>query len=151
MLDLPTAYWHSWVDWLSQAGRVPAQALRLVVVGGERALPSTYAAWRTLVGNRVRWLNTYGPTEATVIATAHEPPAWEPELGDLPIGRPIAGATVYVLDDALQPVPIGQPGELYIGGIGVSRGYLDCPGLHGPEVPSRPVLQRAGRASVPQR
>ena len=79
------------------------------------------------VGNRVRWLNTYGPTEATVIATAYEPPAWDSELAELPIGRPIAGATVYVLDRRFQPVPIGQPGELYIGGAGVSRGYLGCP------------------------
>jgi aspartate racemase len=90
VLDLPTAYWHSWVDWLSQSGRVPEGARRLVVVGGERALSSTYVAWRSLVGDRVRWLNTYGPTEATVIATVYEPPAWDRELAEPPIGRPIA-------------------------------------------------------------
>ncbi len=127
VLDLPTAYWHSWVNWMSQRARVPGGALRLVVVGGERALSSAHADWRSLVRDRVRWLNTYGPTETTVIATAYEPPACDSEISELPIGRPIAGAAVYVLDRNFQPVPVGQPGELYIGGAGVSRGYLGCP------------------------
>ncbi len=127
VLDLPTAYWHAWVDRLSRLGRSPGGTLRLVIVGGEKALPATLSLWRELTAGRVRWLNTYGPTETTVIATAHEPSADWDARSDLPIGRPITNARVYVLDQHLQPLPIGLPGELYIGGAGVSRGYLARP------------------------
>ncbi len=128
VLDLPTAYWHAWVDRLATGGRAPAAPLRLVVVGGERALASAYAAWRAIVGDRVRWLNTYGPTEGTVIATTFEPSPDRDGPDDPPIGRPIANARAYVLDGQLRPVPVGLPGELYIGGAGVARGYLGLPG-----------------------
>ncbi len=69
VLDLPTAYWHAWVSDLAAKGERLPDSLRLVVVGGERALPTVYARWLAIGGDRVRWLNTYGPTEATVIAT----------------------------------------------------------------------------------
>jgi len=126
MLDLPTAYWHAWVNALAAAGETLPRSIRLVVVGGERALPSVYEAWRGIGGDRVRWVNTYGPTETAVIATAFEPEPGSP-AADLPIGRPIANTQVYVLDDAMRPVPAGVPGELYIGGAGVGRGYLGRP------------------------
>jgi aspartate racemase len=101
--------------------------LRLVIVGGEKASAAVLEEWQKAAGGRVRWLNTYGPTEATVIATAHEPAAGA--AGEVPIGRPIANARVYLLDAHLRPVPIGLPGELCIGGAGVARGYLDRPEL----------------------
>ena len=128
VLDLPTAYWHAWVDGLAASGEPLPESLRLVVVGGEKAQPAAFGRWRALAGDRVRWLNTYGPTEATVIATAFEPPAdWGRD--DLPIGRPIANTQIYLLDSRLRPVPLGLPGELFIGGEGVARGYLDRPAL----------------------
>ena len=80
-----------------------------------------------LGGERVRWINTYGPTEATVIATAHEP---EGAIGhEIPIGRPIANVTTYVLDAQHRPLPVGVAGELYIGGAGVGLGYWNRPDL----------------------
>jgi len=129
VLDLPTAYWHAWTAWLAASGTALPASLRLVVVGGERALPSALASWRSLAGaDRVRWINTYGPTETTVIATAFEPDG--PTLaGDIPIGRPIANARAYVLDARLRPLPPGLPGELFLGGEGVARGYLGRPAL----------------------
>ncbi|WP_165226314.1 amino acid adenylation domain-containing protein [Aquisphaera insulae] len=130
VLDLPTAYWHSWTDWLSRRGRPPGAGLRLVIVGGERALPAVHRAWSKLAGEGLRWINTYGPTEATVIATSFEPARETPAdaaEGDLPIGSPIRNATVYVLDEAMRPMPVGIPGELYLGGAGVARGYLGRP------------------------
>ena len=71
-------------------------------------------------------LNMYGPTETTIWSTVYEV---GDERQNVPIGRPIANTTIYILDERLQPVPIGAPGELMIGGAGVARGYLNRPDL----------------------
>lgn len=74
-------------------------------------------------------VNNYGPTECTVVATSGRVHA-ETKPGALPtIGRPITKTHVYILDENLQPAPLGVPGELYIGGAGVARGYLNRPDL----------------------
>ncbi|MGW4297930.1 amino acid adenylation domain-containing protein, partial [Micromonospora chersina] len=97
--------------------------IRELLTGGD-VVPAP-AVRRVLDANpglRVRQL--YGPTEITLCATHHEvtDPA---QVGDvLPIGRPLDNTRVYVLDDRLQPVPVGVPGELYVSGAGVARGYL---------------------------
>ncbi|MFH8369394.1 non-ribosomal peptide synthase/polyketide synthase [Streptomyces sp. NPDC018031] len=98
-----------------------------VVLAGEGLPARTVRQVRAAVpGCRV--LNIYGPTEATVYATA-----WlcDPDDPDRvpPIGRPVGGARAYVLDSRLRPVPAGAPGELYLAGTGVARGYLRRPGL----------------------
>ncbi|HEV2736624.1 MAG TPA: non-ribosomal peptide synthetase, partial [Longimicrobiaceae bacterium] len=136
VLDLPTAYWHELVAELERgAARLP-EAVRLVIIGGERALPERVAAWRRHVGDGVRLVNTYGPTEATVVATLAElqgreeapMPADQP-LPPVPIGRPVPNGRVYVLDGEMRPLPVGARGELYVGGGGVARGYLGRPEL----------------------
>ncbi len=129
VLDLPTAYWHELVHELAESDQALPESLRLVIVGGEKASSSAYSAWLKAGGARVRWVNTYGPTEASVIATAYEPDPRKPFPDNLPIGRPIANVRLYVLDADLQPVPIGSPGELHIGGVGLARGYLNHPEL----------------------
>jgi amino acid adenylation domain-containing protein/non-ribosomal peptide synthase protein (TIGR01720 family) len=129
--NLPTAYWHSLTAELARTGRPGPRALRLVIVGGEQALPERLATWRRLVSPAVRWNNAYGPTEATISTTIYEPPA-DPDaepLRTIPIGRPMANTQIYLLDQHLQPAPIGQPGELHIGGARLARGYLNCPDL----------------------
>ncbi|NEQ48309.1 MAG: amino acid adenylation domain-containing protein [Leptolyngbya sp. SIOISBB] len=79
--------------------------------------------------------NHYGPTETTVGATCYAiapdsiPAAIDLRADNVPIGRPLANTQVYVLDEQMQPVPIGVPGELYIGGAGLARGYFDRPDL----------------------
>ncbi|HBZ82358.1 non-ribosomal peptide synthase/polyketide synthase [Brevibacillus parabrevis] len=96
--------------------------LRTIIVGGEapsRELVARYATGR-------QFINCYGPTETTVTATLKH---CQDDGKNPPIGRPIANTTVYVLDAHLQPVPIGVPGELYIGGKGVARGYWNRPEL----------------------
>ncbi|MGA2879227.1 MAG: amino acid adenylation domain-containing protein [Bryobacteraceae bacterium] len=128
VLDLPTAYWHELVHGLAKKKLHLPESLRLVVVGGEKASASALRTWSDISQGRVRWINTYGPSEATVIATSWEPrPGEELSERDLPIGRPIANTRIYLLDANLKPVEPGVTGELYIGGAGVARGYLNRP------------------------
>jgi amino acid adenylation domain-containing protein len=132
VLNLPTAYWHQIAPRLSREVLTLLPSLRLVILGGERALPERITAWRQQVGQRVRLFNTYGPTEATIVATTwelSEPPEGCAALSDVPIGRAIANVQAYVLDRRLRPVAIGVAGELHIGGAGVARGYLNSPEL----------------------
>lgn len=129
-LDLPTAYWHEWTNYLFDHKQHPAENLRLVIVGGEKVSAPVLERWHSLAGSKVRWVNTYGPSEASVIATAYEPVSPElVTLTNVPIGRPIANVRVYLLDASLDPVPVGERGELYIGGVGVAQGYLNRPTL----------------------
>ena len=131
VMDLPTAFWHEWVYALPELAEKVPPTLRLVIVGGEKASPEAYSTWRKFVGSRVRWVNTYGPAEASVVATAYEPPpqASLQSPAQLPIGRPVANTKVYLLDPDLNPVPVGVPGEIHIGGVGVAKGYLNLPQL----------------------
>jgi amino acid adenylation domain-containing protein len=132
VVDLPTAFWHQWVDELAGADETPPTTLRMVIVGGEKATAHARSTWARQVGRAVRWVNTYGPTEASVIATAYEPSRdleTPDDEADPPIGRPIDNTQVYILDQHRQPVPIGIPGEIFIGGDGLARGYLNAPEL----------------------
>lgn len=100
--------------------REHVRRLEVLLVGGE-ALPTVVAASLRQLGAR-RLLNMYGPTETTVWSTSHDVRAVE---GPIPIGRPIANTWVRVAGWGGTMVPHGVPGELWIGGPGVSRGYLD--------------------------
>jgi len=123
VLDLPTAFWHEMVVGMEAEGLELPRGLRLVILGGEEALADRFALWQRRVGPAVRLVNTYGPTETTIVATRRELAGLAPG-GTVPIGRPIPGARAYVLDRFLAPVPPGVRGELWIGGAGVARGYL---------------------------
>ena len=127
ILDLPTAYWHELAHAATDLKRPLPSRLRLVIVGGEKASVTALASWRKATGERVRWVNTYGPTETSVIVTSYEPGGSIPD--NLPIGRPIANTQIHILDKSQQKVPIGVRGELHIGGVGVARGYLNHPEL----------------------
>ena len=102
------------------AGEMPA--LRLLILGGE-ACPGWLVARWARPGRRI--VNTYGPTETTVIATYADLDAGKP----VTIGRAVAGYRVHLLDDSLRPVPPGVAGEIFIGGLGVARGYVGLPEL----------------------
>ncbi|HEY6324431.1 MAG TPA: amino acid adenylation domain-containing protein, partial [Thermoanaerobaculia bacterium] len=126
VLDLPTAWWHTLVSDL--AGEQPPlpPCLRLVIIGGEAAHIGAVEAWAAWAGGELRLLNTYGPTETTIVATdclLAVGGRLRIEGTDVPIGTPVAGVQVYLLDEEMRPAPLGAVGEVYIGGAGVARGY----------------------------
>ncbi len=120
VVHLPAAFWHR------LAYDVPEQlpeTLRLIALGGERPDSAALAHWFECQDERVMLFNEYGPTETTVTATIHE--IRPTDMARAPIGRPLANVRVYVLDEWGQPTPLGVQGEIYIGGEGVARGYLN--------------------------
>jgi amino acid adenylation domain-containing protein len=127
VLDLPTAYWHDLTLALSEEKLSLPARVRLVIIGGEKASLDRVNLWHQLTNDSVRLVNTYGPTEATVVATMCDlpKPLESRSLNLVSIGRPLRNTTAFVLDKFQQPVPIGVAGELYIGGPGVARGYIN--------------------------
>ncbi len=135
VLNLPTAYWHSFVGELSSIEAGLPDSIRLVIVGGEKILPEAVKSWQEYVvksgkSDRLQLINSYGPTETTVSATLYRIPANPDSIdGEVPIGRPFNHVQAYILDRYCQPVPIGVPGELHLGGDSLARGYLNRPDL----------------------
>jgi amino acid adenylation domain-containing protein len=145
VLDLPTAYWHELTDALDQEGVTLPASVRLVIIGGEKASLERVRVWQRFAGESVRLVNSYGPTETTVVATMCD---LRQDHGNglrqnVSIGRPILNTTLFVLDELRRPVPIGVPGELYIGGAGVARGYLNRPELTAEKFISDPFSKDA--------
>ena len=135
------------LDLLARQITPPAAAgqVRTFVVGGEALRGESLSFWRdhapaTLI------VNEYGPTETVVGCCVYSFPAAEATDGPVPIGKPIANTQVYVLDEQANPVPVGMPGELYIGGAGVARGYLNQP-----ELTSSRFVTLSGLSATPQR
>jgi amino acid adenylation domain-containing protein len=132
VMNLPPAYWQQWVqEWAKGAQLSAPTRLRMVMAGGDALSPETLRQWQQTPMINVRLLNVYGPTETTVTATSFEiPPDFDVAARNrLPIGRPLPNRKLYVLDAHGAPAPIGVPGELYIGGAGLARGYLNQPEL----------------------
>ncbi|HLQ25890.1 MAG TPA: amino acid adenylation domain-containing protein [Acidiferrobacterales bacterium] len=112
---------------VSGVNRPRLQSLRWFLATGEDLPPELCRLWFSYYPHKPL-LNAYGPTECSDDVTHHRIlQAPDEDLVRMPIGRPIANMQVYVLDKCLEPVPIGVPGELYVGGPGVGRGYLNDP------------------------
>jgi amino acid adenylation domain-containing protein len=128
ILNLPTQYWNQWMEEMGSRELELPSSLRIMIVGSDTVTVDQYIRWRKLAKNRIRWCNAYGVTEATISSTIYEPDSDDvPSL--VPIGRPLANTTVYVLDEHQQPAAVGVVGELCIGGEEVARGYLNAPEL----------------------
>lgn len=121
MLNLPSRYWELWA---AETGGALA-SLRLLVVGSEAVSATALATFRARFPRIACW-HAYGLTEATITSTIY-PVADLDERALVPLGRTLPGTTLYVLDDAMERVGRGGRGELYIGGAGLARGYLDRP------------------------
>ncbi|MFE3028706.1 amino acid adenylation domain-containing protein, partial [Nocardia tengchongensis] len=125
----------------STASASECLSLRAVLVAGEALPPATVTAFRRFSTAAVH--NLYGPTEFTVHATAAAIDA--PVVTSVPIGRPVWNAQTYVLDEGLRPVPAGVPGELYLGGVQVARGYFGRPDLSAERFVANPYGEPGSR------
>ncbi len=128
------------------AGRRAGLARRLVV-GGEALSGALTESWLRDAPDSVI-VNEYGPTETVVGCCVFEVAAGDPVPASVPIGRPIAGTRLYALDEALRPVPVGVPGELFVGGAGVARGYCGPSGPDGRAVRGRSHHRRTAAGST---
>lgn len=128
------------------------QSVRTCIVGGEAWYATDVIAVRTLF-QHARLVNAYGPTETVITPSAWVNLPGQPDEEDLtqimgelaPIGQPVGARTLYVLDTELNLVPPGTVGELYIGGVGLARGYLDRPELTSERFVADPFDQAGGR------
>ncbi|BET97144.1 amino acid adenylation domain-containing protein [Xenorhabdus taiwanensis] len=138
IINLPTAFWHHWAQEM-KARRVGFSSyIRTVIVGGDKVEYRYLMDWLSCPETQsCRWFNAYGPTEITITATAMlidkamviNNKQTPPITNNIPIGRPLSNTRIYILDAFGQPVPIGVSGEIYIGGMGVARGYSNQPEL----------------------
>ena len=146
VLNLPAPFWHTWVRELAASGSSVPAGLRLLVVGSERVSLDAFDTWQRIASG-ARLINAYGTSETTITSTICEPEGSSASLGagsSLPIGRPLANARAYVLDHHLRPVPSSVPGELYLSGSGVARGYLLRPDLTAERFMPDPFVTDAG-------
>jgi amino acid adenylation domain-containing protein len=111
--------------------------LRTIIVAGDACAAEVVARW----GKGREFFNAYGPTEATIWATIYQ--CSDTSRRPL-IGRPVNNKEIYLLDTNLQPVPIGLPGEIHIGGVGLARGYHRRPELTGEKFITHPFSDRVG-------
>jgi acyl-coenzyme A synthetase/AMP-(fatty) acid ligase/acyl carrier protein len=138
VLSLPSLY----ALLLEQSKPEQLRSLETIIVAGEPCPRGVVAQHHKQIPAAALF-NEYGVTEGTVWSSVHQcrkPAVKEP----IPVGRPIANTQIYILDDRLRPVPIGIPGELHIGGVGLARGYLNRPELTAEKFIPNPFADTAG-------
>jgi amino acid adenylation domain-containing protein len=119
VVNLPSGYWHEWVEALDKGSAGVPNTLRLVIIGSECVEAARIASWRRRVGGRPRLLHAYGVSEATITSLVHRI-----KDNTVALGIPIANVRAEVVDRYGDPVPIGIAGELWLAGQGIARGYL---------------------------
>jgi amino acid adenylation domain-containing protein len=147
VVNLPASFWLEWLTAMADGDSEMPKSVRRVIAGNEKTLEETLAKWQRLIGPNVEWCNAYGPSETTITASNYDPSsagATREEKSAVPIGRPVMNVQMYVLDSALQIVPTGVAGELYIGGDGVARGYNKQPTQTAEKFLPNPYGRKAG-------
>ena len=150
VLNLPAAYWQEWAAEVFHGRAQVPETVRLVVTGSDQVCPEHWSNWRQWLGERVVLINAYGPTEATITATLYssQHDSSARHLHSTPIGKPLANTQIYLLDEHLQPVPVGVRGELHIAGFGLADGYLNQPQATADKFISNPFQQDFGSAKL---
>lgn len=147
--DLPTAYWFTLIQSFAQAGERDYGSLREVHIGGEAMPAEAVPVWIAAGLGHVKLLNTYGPTEAVVVASIFDCAPYIDGARDvparMPIGQPLPGRSLHVLDADLRPAPAGVAGELHIGGALLARGYLGRASLSAERFIADPFDAAGGR------
>jgi|GEM_PF-190145 len=129
VLDLPTAFWHELAYACTKLTLALPSTLRTIIIGGEAVIAERVTQWRSCYGDKISLFNTYGPSEATVIATCTNLCSTNAVLHNtiISIGEPLSGRALAVVDAQLNPVPKGEEGELLLLGAGLAEGYLHLP------------------------
>jgi amino acid adenylation domain-containing protein len=130
ILNIPAPLWHQWTAYLRMTDRAIPATLRLVIVGSDKIYTSMLDEWKSLRGaENVWWVAAYGITEATVTSLLYLTAAQDDLRGEplVPIGTPLANVSAYVVGDDGRLAAPGEVGELYLGGIGLARGYQRLP------------------------
>ena len=143
-------YWHQLTSELATTNDTLPPSVRLLSTGGEKWLPEKLKLWQKCMDDFCHahnlkepplLINGYGPTEATVLTTIYDlSKLLIKDTGSQQlIGKALGNVRTYILDREMQPVPIGVPGELYIGGVGLARGYLNRPDITAEKFFSHPL------------
>ena len=146
-LNLPASYWHQLVDELERLDREVPDCLEILATGAESLSPAKLLGWLKRARRATKVFNSYGPSEATIMATTERLEITPEELAGrprLPIGRPLPNTEIYLVDAELQPLPVGVAGQLLVGGVGVTRGYLNRPALSAERFLGDPFGHRPG-------
>jgi amino acid adenylation domain-containing protein len=150
VIDIVPSYWRNCVHTLIGLEPGTSQALldnklRLIVSASEPLLSDVPTQWTFGFKHGARLINMFGQTETCGIVATYPIPAQEDErVKIVPLGRPIPNTQIYLLDSHMQPVPIGVPGEMHIGGVGLAQGYLNRPELTDDKFIPNPFIQEQG-------
>ncbi len=131
VIHLPVSLWHEWVDDLHERARVVEAPIKVMLVGGDVPDLQRFQRWSQLTTGPTTFLNAYGPTETVITTTLFKTRcdrAMAP-IQEITLGHPLPNKQIYLLDDQLQPVPLGIPGEICVAGVGLASGYLNRPDL----------------------
>ncbi|UCH92360.1 MAG: amino acid adenylation domain-containing protein [Candidatus Aminicenantes bacterium] len=137
LLDYSITHIHAVPSFLNIIGMNPSYRLKRMVAGGDVCPPRLAHKWHKIC----HFYNEYGPTETTVTSIELRVKTVDENWSQLPIGKPLPNTTVFILDQRMRLVPRGATGELYIGGAGVARGYLNNPELTGDKFLNNPFVK----------
>ncbi len=150
MMRHQVTIWHSvpallelLYEYMNGQQGVSLDALRLVLLGGDW-IPVTLPERMRMLVPELEVISLGGATEASMDSTIYAVETIDPAWRSIPYGRPMANQTCYVLDAHQQPVPVGVPGELHLGGVGLAWGYLHCPDLTAQKFVPHPFSERPG-------
>jgi amino acid adenylation domain-containing protein len=150
VIDIVPSYWRNCIHTLASLEPENRQALlnnklRLIVSASEPLLSDIPMEWTFGFQHGAQLINMFGQTETCgIVATYPIPPQQDERVKIVPLGRAIANTQIYLLDSHMQPVPIGVPGELHIGGLALARGYLNRPELTEEKFIPNPFRQEPG-------